>query len=50
MSVRVNSVVLKPRSLGANVKLELDLSGYTTKAAFKDVTGVDTSNFTKKTE
>ena len=38
----------KPKSLGANVKVELDLSKYTTKADLKNVTGVDTSDFAKK--
>ena len=30
--------------LGANVRVELGLSNYATKADFKDITGVDTSN------
>ena len=38
----------KPKSLGANVKVELDLSNYATKADLKDETGVDTSDFDKK--
>ena len=38
----------KPNSLGANVKVELDLSNYATKADFKNATGVDTSDFAKK--
>ena len=35
----------KPRSLGANVKVELDLPNYTTKADLKNATGVNTSDF-----
>ena len=38
---------LKPKSLGENVKLELDLSNYATKADLKNVTGVDTSDLKK---
>ena len=41
---------LKLKSLGANVKVELDLSNYATKADFKNVTGVDSSDFAKKTD
>ena len=37
----------KPNSLGANVKVELDLSNYATKT-FKNATGVDASSFAKK--
>ena len=40
----------KPKPLGANVKVELDLSNYTTKAYLKNATGLDTSDFTKKTD
>ena len=40
----------KPKSLGAIVKVELDLSNYTTKADLKNTTGVDTSNFAEKTD
>ena len=36
------------KSLGANVKIELDLSDYATKSDFKNATGVDASNFAKK--
>ena len=35
----------KPKSLRANVKVELDLSNYPTKADLKITTGVDTSKF-----
>ena len=40
----------KPKSFGANVKLELDLSNYATKTDLKNATGVDTSEFAKKTD
>ena len=35
----------KLTSLTANVKVELNLSNYTTKAYLKNATGVDTSDF-----
>ena len=38
----------KPKSLGENVKIELYLSNYATKADLKNATGVDTSDFPKK--
>ena len=34
--------------LGANVKVELDLSNDVTKVDLKNATGVDTSDFAKK--
>ena len=40
----------KSKSLWANVKLELDLSNYATKAGFKNEIGVDTWNFPIKTD
>ena len=40
----------KTRSLGVNLKVELDLSNYATKADLKKGTGVDASNFAKKTD
>ena len=40
----------KLKSLGGNVQVELDLSNYATKAGLKNVTGVDTSGFAKKTD
>ena len=40
----------KPKFLRANVKVQLDLSNYTTGADFKNATGVDTSNFAKKVD
>ena len=41
---------LKPKSLAANLKVELDLSNYATKVDLKNVTGVDTLDFAKKTD
>ena len=38
----------KSKSLGANVKVELDLSNYATKTDLKNTAGVDTSSFAKK--
>ena len=40
----------KPKSLGANAKVELDLSNFETKTDLKNATGVDTSSFAKKTD
>ena len=40
----------KPNSLGANIKVDLDLSNYATKIDLKNATGVDTSSFAKKTD
>ena len=40
----------KPKSLGRNVKVELDLPNYVTKADFKNETGFDTSDFAEKTD
>ena len=40
----------KPKSLGANVKIKLDLSNYATKPNLKNATGIDTSSFTKQTD
>ena len=41
----------KPNSLGANVKVELDLSNYAAKTDLqKNATGVDTSFFAKKVD
>ena len=35
----------KLKGLGINMKVELDLANYATKADLKDGAGVDTSNF-----
>ena len=40
----------EPKSLGTNVKVELDLSNYATKADLKNAAGVDTLDFAKKTD
>ena len=40
----------EPKSLGGKVKVELDLSNYTTKADLKNATGIDTSSFAKKVD
>ena len=37
----------KPKSIGANVKVQLDLSNYATKADLKNATRVHTSDFAK---
>ena len=39
---------LKPKSLGANVKVEIDLANYATKTDLKNATKLDTSDFAKK--
>ena len=38
---------LKPMSLGENVKVEVDLSNYATKADSKNAAGGDTLDFAK---
>ena len=40
----------KPKSLGANVKVKLDLSNYAPKRDLKNATGVDALDFVKKTD
>ena len=40
----------KLNSIAENVKVELDLSDYATKADLKKATGVDTSSFAKKSD
>ena len=40
----------KPNSLGANVKVELNLSNYATKSDLKSATGFETSSFAKRTD
>ena len=39
----------KLKSVGENVKVEMELSNYATKSDFKSATGVDRSDFAKKT-
>ena len=41
---------LKPNSLGANVKVDLNFSNYATKTYLKNSTGFDRSSFAKKTD
>ena len=40
----------EPKSSGARVKVDLDLSNYATKADLKNATGVDTSKFAEKVD
>ena len=40
----------KPKSLRANVKVELNLSNYATKLDLKNATGVDKLDFAEKTD
>ena len=40
----------KPKFFGANVKVEIDLSNYATKADLKNAAGVNTLDFAKKTD
>ena len=40
----------EPKSLGERVKVELDLSNYSTETDFKNATGVDESKFAKKVD
>ena len=40
----------EPKSLAGKIKVELDLSNYTTKVDLKNATGVDTSKFAKKVD
>ena len=40
---------LKPRSHKQNIKIKIDLSNYATKADIKNITHVDTSGFSLKT-
>ena len=46
--VKMSEYFLKPNSMGANVKVELDFSNYATKTDLKNATRVDTSSFAKK--
>ena len=38
----------KPNSLGANLKVELDLPNFATKVDLKNATGIDTLDFCNK--
>ena len=38
----------KPKCLGTNVKVELDLPNIATKTDFKNAKGIDTPSFAKK--
>ena len=40
----------KPKSSGANLKVELDLSNYAIKTDLKNATGLDTSKFAKNAD
>ena len=40
----------EPKSSGGRVKVELDLSKHAAKVDLKNATGVDTSDFAKKTD
>ena len=44
-TILISEHFLKPKSLEANVKVELDISNYATKADLKNATGADTSDF-----
>ena len=46
----INQDFPKLKSLEANVKAELDLSNYATKADLKNATGVDTLDFAEKAD
>ena len=44
----MNEYFPEQSTLGRKVKVELDLSNYATKIDLKNVTGIDTSSFSKK--
>ena len=46
----MNEYFPEPKSLGGRLKVELDLSNYTTKADFKNAIGVNTSKFAKNVD
>ena len=48
--IQISECFPKPKSLGANVKVELDLCNCATKADLKTATGVDTSDFDKRSD
>ena len=45
----MNEQFPKPKSLGRNVNVKLNLGNYVTKSDFKKATGVDTSELAKQT-
>ena len=47
-TVKMSEYFSKPKSLGANVKVELDLSNYVTKADLKNASGVVRLKLLKK--
>ena len=40
----------KPKCLGTNVKVELDLPNYATKTDLRNATAIETSRFTEKVD
>ena len=44
------NIFSKLKSLGANLKVELELTNYAAKEDLKNVTSVDVSSFSKKTD
>ena len=46
----MNEYFPKPKFLGTNVKVELDLPNYAAKANLKNATGANISDFAKKTD
>ena len=48
--VQMSEYFAKPNSFRGKLKVVLSLSNYATKADLKNATGVDTSNFAKKTD
>ena len=44
------NIFSKLKSLGANIKVELELTNCATKEDFKNVTSVDVSSFSNKTD
>ena len=49
-TVQMSEYFPKSKPLEANVKVELDLPNYATKADFKNAAGVVTSDFARKTD
>ena len=47
-TVKMSEYFPEPKHVGGRLKVELDLSNFATKADLKNVTGVDTSKFVKK--